>query len=229
MKEEEEKRVFRDWLTWLFGYPVSARMASRLRTYWIRALQNPVTFATTPAEVTPLTTLLDWNQLCLLKPCPVIMDPCAGNLAIAKTLREELPLIAARGCLLNNDVDTSHPTEFHFDCIDPEQWQVVPWDVDAFVCSPPFDLIDCLWPYLVLKAKIFTALHVPGDYISNGPQWRRSFWAHLQQEGRAVEIRGLPRVKGRGTRRCSWIIVFASPEVKEMFWQAQNDCFTLFT
>ena len=204
-------------------------MASRLRTLWTRALQNPITFPTTPEEVIPLTSMLDWNQLSQLAITPVVMDPCAGNMAINRTLHQELPLLAERAYLMSNDVDVTHPTEFHFDCVNPDEWTVVPYEVDVFVCSPPFDIIDCIWPYLVMQAEVFTALHVPGDYISNGPPWRRAYWSYLQQEGLAVELRGLPRVKGRGTRRCSWIIVFATTEYKQLFWQAQTDCFTLFT
>ena len=197
---------------------------------WLRALEKPVTFPTMPEEITPLTSMIDWNQLFKIKEIPTIMDPCAGNRAINRTLMSELPLLATRAHFINNDVDPTQPTELHFDCVRPNEWETaVPHDVDVFATSPPFDFIDCIWPYLVMKAEIFTALHVPGDYISNGPPWRRSYWAYLQQEGVAVELRGLPRVKGRGTRRCSWIIVFAKPEYKDLFWQSQKDCLTLFT
>lgn len=210
-----------------YGYPMPTRMATRLHTLWLQAMFDPVTHPTVPEEVQPLGALLDWDRLLMLEPSPTMMDPCAGNGNILAALAEELPWLEQRGKLINNDINTEYDTHLHFDCMTEEDWIVAPQDVDVFICSPPFQLIDILLPLLVQRARICVALHVPADYISNGPAYRRMYWSYLQHEGRIAEIRGLCRVKDRPTRRCAWILVFASQELKEALWQSTVDSFTL--
>lgn len=189
---------------------------------------DPLTFATTPEEVQPLSALINWERLLKLQPEPWIMDPCAAEGAILSTLKMELPAVARSAVLLSNDINTGFPTDYHFDIITPDEWNVLPQHPDLLICSPPFNLLDAILPDLVLRAKICTMCHIPGDYIHNGPAYRRKWWAHLQSQGRTAEIRGLCRVKGRGTRRCSWLCIFATASLKQALWQCRFECFTLF-
>ena len=212
----------------MYGYEVPVRMATRLHTLWLQAMFDPVTHPTVPEEVQPLAALLDWDRLLMLEPHPLIMDPCAGHGSILAALTEELPKLHLHAQLVNNDINTSYNTHLHFDCMAAEDWSVAPEAVDMFICSPPFQLVDLLLPLLVQKARICVALHVPADYISNGPAYRRKYWSYLQHEGRVAEIRGLCRVKDRPTRRCAWINIFASAELKEALWQSTVENFTLF-
>lgn len=210
------------------GYPVTPRMASRLHTWWLQALSHPITFATQPEEVQPLTLLINWDRIFQYVPSPVIMDPCAGHKSILIALATELPKVAEHGILLSNDINTCYSTDMHFDVIDPEQWSQAPAHLDVIISSVPWELADAILPDLVLRARLLCAFHLSSDWVANGPPWRRCWIAWLQSQGCFAEIRGLPRVKGRATRRCTWLIIFKSPELKDLLWQAHTDCFTLF-
>ena len=205
------------------------RLASRLHTEWLRATEDPLTFATTFEEVQPLSTLINWDAVCNIISSPVIMDPCAGEGAILSALRAEIPKVEERATTISNDINTGFKTDYHFDIINPEDWSVVLPQVDVFICSPPFNLLDAILPDLVLRATTCTICHTPGDYLQNGPSYRRKWWAYLQSQGRTAELRGLCRVKGRGTRRCSWLCIFATAQLRDTLWLSRHECFTLFT
>lgn len=224
----EDRHAFRNRLEWLMGYPVHPRLASRMHTLWQQALREPVTFPTTPAEVSPLAQLLDWPSLFSLSPSPVLLDPCAGEGNILSSLATEVPEMTGRAILYSNDVNWSYPADFHFDCLQPAEWGQVPSELDVLVCSPPFELADPIFGDLAMRARLFTACHLPGDYVSNGPPYRRAWWAWLQSQGRTAELRGLPRVPWRGTRRCSWFIVFTSRALRDQLWLSEHECHTLF-
>ena len=189
---------------------------------------DPLTFATTQEEVQPLSALIHWDRLLWMVPRPCIMDPCAAEGAILSTLKQELPAVRSKATLISNDINTGFSTDYHFDIVTPDEWKVLQHPPDIFVCSPPFNLLDAILPDLVLRARICTLCHIPGDYIHHGPTYRRLWWTHLQSEGRTAEIRGLCRVKGRGTRRCSWLCIFATAAWKHALWQCRHECFTLF-
>lgn len=225
---EASRKWFKDRMEHNLGYPVTLRSASRLHTWWRRALVEPVTFVTQPEEVQPLTRLIDWPEVFHAYPRLLIMDPCAGKRSILLAIAAELPMAVEYATFISNDINPSYDTDMHFDVMDPMQWASAPSDLDIIVSSVPWELADAILPDLVLRARLFCAFHVSSDWIANGPLWRRCWIAWLQNEGVLAEIRGLPRVKGRGTRRCTWLIIFASPEIKNMFWQPTLDCFTLF-
>lgn len=188
----------------------------------------PSTFTTAPEEVQPLSILLNWEAVFSIAPQPTIMDPCAGYGCILNALAAEVPLVAERARLVSNDANASMPTDLHFDMFSEEQWSTAPDAVHILMGSPPFHLADLALADWVNRAGLFSALHVPGDWVQSGPAYRRAYWAWLQHEGRVAELRGLPRVPYRGTRRCSWLVVFASKELKDLLWQAANECFTWF-
>ena len=225
---DSSRTRFHKRLEYLFGYPIPIRMATRLHTLWLRAQLEPITFPTMPEEVEPLGPLLNWDQIFKLEPSPVMIDPCAGaDGAILSALADEVPQVATKATLLNNDINTSYPTQLHFDALRPEEWAVAPTKLDIITASPPFQLLDPFLGEFVLRANLFVCMHCPSDYIANGPAYRRTFWNWYQEAGLTAELRGLPRVKGRNTRRCSWLIIFRTPELKRRIWQASVDCFTL--
>ena len=199
------KEQFHERLTYLYGYPVPQKHAIRLRTYWLRALNNPVTFATSPEEVRPLSVLINWRKLLRLCPQPVMLDPCAGEGTVLRTIKEEVPGLK-NAALYNNDVSSSHCTELTFDCVTPDEWAVAPSKIDIIMSSPPWNIADCMFPDFVSRSRLFTAMHNSGDWIASGPIFRRLYWAWLVSQNRAVEIRGLLRVKNRPTRRCTCIL-----------------------
>lgn len=224
----DDRRAFRRRLEWLMGCQVHPRLASRMHTQWRNALRDPVTFATTHAEVAPLAQLVDWSSLLDINPSPVLLDPCTGEGNILASLAEEVPSLGGRALMYGNDVNSAYPADFHFDCLQPEEWRAAPLDIDVLICSPPFELADPIFSDLALRAGLFAACHLPGDYVSNGPPYRRAWWAWLQSQGRTAELRGLPRVPLRGTRRCSWFFVWRSSELRDRLWASQFECFTLF-
>ena len=195
-------------MEYLFGYPVDARIASRLHTWWLKAMFDPVTFATEPEEVQPLSVPINWDRVCGITKNPVVFDPCAGHNSIISALSEELPRLEREANLLSNDINTGHmgyATDFHFDIVDPEQWPLGPAQVDIILASVPWELADAMVPNLALRARMFGAFRLSSDWVANGPVWRRNWIAWLQNEGRLAEIRRLPRVKSRATRRCTWV------------------------
>jgi hypothetical protein len=134
-----------------------------------------------------------------------------------------------RALLLNNDINTAFPTSLHFDALQLEEWELAPPNIDIIIASPPFQLLDPFLGEFLMRASLFVCIHTPSDYIANGPTYRRSLWNWYQEAGLTAELRGLPRVKARNTRRCSWLIIFKISEFKKRFWQASVDCFTLCT
>jgi hypothetical protein len=130
------KEQFQKRLSYLYGYPVPQKHATRLRTYYLRALHDPVTFVTMPEEVRPLTVLINWRKLAKLSANPVILDPCAGEGNVLRTIREEIPWLR-NACFYNNDVSPEHHYELNFDCVNPSEWAAAPSQIDAIICSPP--------------------------------------------------------------------------------------------
>jgi hypothetical protein len=224
---EESRKWFKERMEYMFGYPVDARIASRLHTWWLKAMFDPVTFATEPEEVQPLTVLINWDIVFPMVNRPVIFDPCAGHNSIFRALTDELPRVAQDARLSSNDINLKYNTDFHFDIIDPYQWRSGPETVDITLASVPWELADAMIPDLTLRTGLFSAFHLSSDWVANGPAWRRNWIAWLQSEGRLGEIRGLPRVKSRSTRRCTWVIIFSSADIKKALWQAEVDCFTI--
>lgn len=203
-------------------------MATKLHTLWLRAQLHPVAFYTEPEEVQPLGALINWERLLKHQPSPVLLDPCAGPTgAILAALAEEVPCLQTRAKLVNNDINTSYPTQLQFDALNPVEWDIAPTKIDIIIASPPFQLLDPFVGECLHRASLFTCIHCPADYVSNGPVFRRTLWSWLQQQDRTAEIRGLPRAKERNTRRCSWIIIFKSRLLKQQLWQSSIDCFTL--
>jgi hypothetical protein len=102
-------------------------MATKLHTLWLRAQLNPVNFQTEPEEVQPLGALINWERLLRYRPSPVFLDPCAGpKEAILAALSEEVPVLQKEAHLINNDINTSYPTQLHFDALNPVEWDVAP-------------------------------------------------------------------------------------------------------
>ena len=135
-------------MEYLFGYQVDARIASRLHSWWLKAMFDPVTFATEPEEVQPLSVLINWDRVCGMTKNPVVFDPCAGHNSIISALSDELPRLAREANLLSNDIipitnynllsndiNTGYATDFHFDIVDPEQWPLGPAQVDIILAS----------------------------------------------------------------------------------------------
>jgi hypothetical protein len=69
---EESRKWFKERMEYMFGYPVDARIASRLHTWWLKVMFDPVTFATEPEEVQPLTVLINWDIVFRMVNRPVI-------------------------------------------------------------------------------------------------------------------------------------------------------------
>lgn len=152
--------------------------------------ENPRTFVTTAEEVARLFEVVQiprgWR----------CADVFAGTNGIAKHSE-------GGASWVTNDISTSHETGFHFDALNPAQW---PFEligrIDAFVCSPPFEMLDLVLPDLLARAKKMLILHVPGDFLSNAPEYRRAFIGRLEK--RVLVVAGLPK---SNTRRCIWVVI----------------------
>jgi hypothetical protein len=199
------------------SYPeaLPAGQLSRLYNRWKRLCAQPICYPTLPEEVYCLLDAIKWGNL------PwggrlTLLDPCAGTASITQTLHQELGTRRLR--YLTNDIHPAYQTDYHLDATLPSSWEHLP-AAEIVCCSPPYELLDILMPEFIKRTKIVAMLHVPGDYISNGPQYRRQLWQRLERQGRTATIEGLPRVAGRPMRRCAWILLFRSAMWKRLLWK----------
>jgi hypothetical protein len=55
---------------------------------------------------------------------------------------------------------------------------------DIMLTSPPYEINDVIAADIILRPKWFTALHVQGDFISNGPRYREILVLMVREQGR---------------------------------------------
>ena len=177
-------------------------------------------YPTVAQETACLADTIAWDRL---QPLPdlVLLDPCSGTHGLTRSLYTCLPSLQLQ--IITNDIHPYHDATYHMDATDPTIWQHLP-TVDIIACSPPFEILDITLPEFIQRARIVTILHVPGDYLSNGPSYRRKLWRH-----RTAIIEGLPRVAQRPMRRCIWLLVFSSARCKHFLWRPSTSRVLLTT
>lgn len=193
-KSNEGKEAFGKRMNYLFepyGYVFEAYTITRLYNLWKGVTKAPKTIQTIDAEVVRL------EECFKLPPELTYVDIFCGKASIAKSL----PHLR----FLNNDLKPSLNPDFSFDAFNPAHWVKELKKVDAFVTSPPFELLDVALADLYGRCSKFIALHTSGDFVSNANPYRAAFFAKMQQEGKAALIYGLPNINGR---RCAWVVVF---------------------
>ena len=84
--------------------------------------------------------------------------------------------------------------------------------MDAVVMSPWFSFLDIVAPLACLFAASVVCVHVPGHYITDATPARFAWLRNMKMAGRLHLVLGLPR--GLMGRRCIWMCVFASPDIK---------------
>ena len=166
-----------------------SKTITRLYNLWARLGSRPVTHKTEQVEVERLLE-------CLTLPASYVYgDFFYGSGAIPKSL----PSLT----FITNDIKTKCNTMYHFDVLNPGMWPAGV-EIDAFVVSPPWELLDVILVDLFVRCKVFVAAHVAGDFTSNATPFRRQFLAGLQEKGCAAFVYGLPLVADR--RRASWVV-----------------------
>jgi hypothetical protein len=206
-------------LSSLYPHPIPAGQLSKLYNRWARMCARPVCYPTLEEEVYCLLDTIKWEKLPQRGELATLLDPCAGTGCLLAELWARLQHLRLR--FIGNDLHPAFDATYHLDATLPSSWEVMPRP-DAIVSSPPYELLDILFPEFIWRARVVAMLHVPGDYISNGPQHRRMLWAHLEREGLTATIEGLPRVAGRPMRRCAWLIIFKSAQLKERLWRPRT-------
>ena len=58
-----DKVEFWNRLQYVFSYPVPIKRSIRLRTYWLRALKDLVTFSISAVEMEPPAVLISWTWI----------------------------------------------------------------------------------------------------------------------------------------------------------------------
>jgi hypothetical protein len=133
----------------------------------------------------------------------MILDPWAGSHGIAAAL-------APAGLrTVTNDISPQRPADYHLDALQPETYSRIARQhgpISAIVTSCWFALLDLALPLAVHAASDIVCAHVPGHYLTNGPEARFSWLSQLRHQGRLHLILGLPR--GLMGRRCLWLVVF---------------------
>ena len=194
--------------------PVSC--VTRLCNRYTKALADPKCYPTDEGEIWCLATAL--KEACL----PVgftMMDPCCGTKNILSYLCvhwvDRLPTPVAY------DISPAAPGVRKGDACLPNLW--CGRKVDLVITSPPFELADIIVPYALSAARICTCLHLPADYLTNGPVYRQAFWSGLMADGRVCQVMGLPRNTHACIRACVWYLVFASRHWREALWLQPSD------
>lgn len=213
------KKEMQEQLEQLYPRPPPPNQLSRLYNRWRKLCTRPVCYPTMAEEVHCVMQALRWHRL-PSQPPSVVLDPCAGTCALVNELASWLTHLPLQ--FTSNDIHVGYPTTHHLDATLPSCWERLP-QPDLIVSSPPFELLDIMLPEFVARARIATILHVPGDYLSNGPQHRRQLWRYLEGQRCTAMVEGLPRVHGRPMRRCAWLFVFSSPEWKDLLWRPPGD------
>ena len=130
-----------------------------------------------------------------------LMDPFAGTGGIVTVLGE------AGYSVVANDLNPAHGTELVQDALQPGFYKDK--EIDIFVTSPYFAVLDLALPLMIKFAKVAVMVHVPGHYLYDPTEPRQRFFYSLID--RMAVILGLP--KGPLGRRCAWLIVARSAEV----------------
>jgi site-specific DNA-cytosine methylase len=164
---------------------------------------QPQCVATTLPEVEALLQIVDLSQ------APNVLDPWSGTGGVTDNLR------TAGLHVRSNDINPAHKAHTHEDALQPVFYRrrLREGPVDAIVTSPWFAMLDLALPLAVLTASKVVCAHVPGHYVTDATAPRRAWLAALKDQGRLHFIWGLP--KGEIGRRCMWLLVFATPELRD--------------
>jgi hypothetical protein len=120
-----------------------------------------------------------------------------------------------------NDVDSDLLTETHLDGLQPSSYRMVrKKGIEAVVMSPPFALLDIALPVAIQSGISLVCCHIPGTYLTEGNDQRRTYLRELQNEQRITFLLGLPRAQMGW--RCAWIIVTASAHLHQKLVRGQN-------
>lgn len=217
---------FSKMLSKQFGTPVPQAQATRLYRRWIHTQRALKTFATTHEEVLRLSNALNWRNALHIRWSLFILDPCAGTGAITSYLHDELSYQEIPIGYHRNDLSERHEAETHYDAILPLTWRCLP-KADVIIASPPFEIADAIIAQAAQNATLFAAFHVFGDFITNGPTYRRRWWSSLEAEDRATQVHGLPLIAERPCRRCIWVVVFTNAMVKRKIWARKENVITV--
>jgi transposase InsO family protein len=154
-------------------------------------------------EVTPLLSQVDFSAV------RVVVEPWCGTGGVTARLQECGVMIHT------NDRDPQREAQTHLDALQPgtwRQWQVEWGCIDAVVTSPWFTLLDLALPLAMAYAEMVVCCHVPGHFLTDAHPARAAWLARLHRQGRMHVVMGLPR--GVMGRRCLWLLIFASRELK---------------
>lgn len=164
---------------------------------------HPECVATATQEVQPLLQQLDFSH------CPTILDPWAGTKGVKQAFA------AHHLHIITNDINPQHQADYCLDALQPSTYHTIinkQGPISAIVMSSLFALLDLALPIAERHATDVVCAHVPGHYLTDGPDARFRWLRRFQQQGRLHLILGLPR--GPMGRRCLWLIIFASSAVK---------------
>lgn len=129
-----------------------------------------------------------------------ILEPCAGDLAIANVLQ------VRAGLTVTNDIDLSMPTIFHQNIM--SDWRFGEIEFDWIVTNPPFNRAPEMVPIFFEKAREGIALLLRKSYSESC--LNRDVWLQEKQEYLAWQIY-LPRISFTGDGKtdnvsCDWFV-----------------------
>lgn len=205
--EELFDALQRQWGVAVWSNRVRGWTTKLFNTYWRMRAKPLQCHATTAPEIAELLHHLDLSSV------KSLLDPFCGSYAIGDGIRDALHPDAR---VFNNDLraECCRSGTTHEDALLPPFYARFAREhgaPDAVVTSPPFAVTDLVLVQLLQSAGKVVALHALDSY--RGALHRQAYFKPLNAQGRIHVIEGMRNVSDDGSsRRCSWIIVFRTPE-----------------
>ena len=118
--------------------------------------------------------------------------------------------------VITNDINPAMPTTHHLNALLHSTYAHLQEKerIHVIVSSPYSVVLDLALPLAVLYAHHAVCCHVPGHYVTSGPEPRMTWLRQLQHQQRLIIIEGLPA--GPVARRCMWLCIFRTPELRSL-------------
>ena len=134
-----------------------------------------------------------------------ILEPCAGNGAIAAVLKRAW----GEDRVITNDIDPQWGCDAELDACDDKLYNIV--DADAIITNPPFSLAHVIVPKAVESAHVVCAMLLRLSWLE--PVMNRDQWLAENPPDRLIV---LPRISFTGDGKtdsvtCGWYIWQKTP------------------
>jgi hypothetical protein len=196
--------------TWAQMSVPEARTLSRLSPLF------PVVM-TMPSEIHQLLDTVSFNQ------SQSIVDPWSGLGTIRKTFAQAGHMVHC------NDLHPNACADEHSDALLYDTYANWKHDnnLEVIVTSPHFTFLDIALPLAAGMVRDVACVHCPSHYFFDATRHRLQYFAEMERQGRLHLITHLPH--GPLGRRCMWICVFRTTDIRMRMLRSSGDTGALCT